>query len=284
MAKLMKSVAKRARAISSAAEPATRGDGAVTAMGEARILTRVSNKIENKLLSGEGYDVSNFEIVNSIVREGAVCFDIGANIGVYSVVFSRLSGSTGEVHSFEPVRHIRRRLEINLALNGARNAVVNDFALGEEVGELEMLQVKEGVFRGGTSTFIRNDNVAEMGDEAFEKEKVRIETLDRYIAEKGVTRIDFMKIDVEGFEIMVLKGARETLSRFKPAILFEHDQERLAYIKRPESELGDFLRELGYVCFEIFMHQGRANLAEFRFDRKIKGNNLLALHLPSGAA
>lgn len=253
--------------------------GVIVKFGSTRILARSTNKIESKLLGSRGYDLSNFEVVNSVVREGNVCFDIGANIGVYSAVMSRLVGQSGHVHAFEPVKHVRRRLRLNLALNGSRNVSVNGFALGHEAGQLEMFQVKEGLFRGGTSTFLHNDNVQEMGVESFDKELVDIITLDEYVARNKVPAIDFIKLDVEGFEINVLRGGHASLEKFKPTILFEHDQDRLIDLGISEDVIGTLFAKIGYACYEIDWVDGAASLIPYFFDRRLRSNNLIALHI-----
>ena len=175
----------------------------------ARISCSRRNKLELKLLTDpENYDWPNFVAVTSIVRPGSVCLDIGANVGVYSMVMDRLGA---EVHAFEPVAHIRRRLSINRALNRA-NVVINDFALGDHTGELPMLQVKEDAFRGGTSTFVRS-SAQRTGLDGFDLVPVKVCRLDEY--SEGFERLDFIKLDVEGFELKVLTGGKRTLERFQ---------------------------------------------------------------------
>lgn len=241
----------------------------------ARIACHASNKLEDKLLrEPEDYDLANFTALTSIVRSDAVCLDVGANIGIYSCVLSRLAA---EVHAFEPVRHIRQKLQINAALNGARNLTINPFAMGDRPGELEMFQVKEGQYRGGTSTLVANNNVSDMGEAAFDREIVQVSTLDTYCA--AFKRLDFVKIDVEGFELNVLRGARETLDRLSPAILFEHDQPRLGGLGLNEQDFADLLQGLGYRCFEVFLLDGVPSMAPFDWDRPLKTNNLLAIRL-----
>lgn len=255
-----------------------RGANHIVEFRGARILCSEGNKLEYKLLSDpEGYDRSNFTALCSIVREGSICLDVGANIGIYSSVMSVIAGDAGAIHAFEPVRHIRRKLKSNVAINGGRNVVVNDFALGAEPGELEMFQVKEGVFRAGTSTFLNNNNIQGMGIEQFDRELVTIRTLDDYAAD--IARIDFIKLDVEGFELNVLMGGVGTLARFKPAVLFEHDQPRLAGLGIKEEDFANLLNGLGYSCFEVFGADSETYFAPFGWDRELKGNNLLALHL-----
>ena len=137
------------------------------------------NKIESVLLQdNEKYDVCNFSAIEKLVNSGDVCFDIGANIGVYSTVLSRLSGDDFNVHSFEPVSHIRKRLTLNAKLNGFGNVNVNNFALGAAPETIDMNQIKEGVFRGGTSSFLKNENWQSLSEDDFETVPVEVKTLD----------------------------------------------------------------------------------------------------------
>jgi len=242
----------------------------------AQVVCEESNKLEAKLLDDPAsYDKKNFAAVETLVQPGAICMDIGANIGIYSAVLSRLVGPTGHVHAFEPVRHIRRKLRTNLAFNGARNVTVNDFALGDVPGSLEMFQVKEGQFRAGTSTLVRNNNVETMGEDAFERQTVEVRTVDTY----GLDRVDFMKIDVEGFEFNVLKGAVETLRKHRPAILFEHDQGRLEGLAGDERQFAELLGGLGYSCFELDLSDDEVWVTPFNFDSRLRTNNLIALNV-----
>ncbi len=235
------------------------------------------NKIEATLLRGEKYyDGNNFTAVNAFVQKGAVCCDIGANIGVYSNVMARISGNAANIHAFEPVDHIRRRLVANARLNGFRAMNINAFALGDQPGTLEMQQVKEGQFRGGTSTFTENENIAAMGDDAFEKRNVEIRTLDHYVSDHDLERLDFVKIDVEGFELKVLTGGAATLARFKPAILFEYEKNRHGQ-QDQGPQIRDLLTELDYSVNEFVSFRDKLVMRPFDFKGQPFQRNLLAL-------
>jgi FkbM family methyltransferase len=232
------------------------------------------NKIEASLLRGErSYDRDNFTAVSNFVKPGDVCFDVGANIGVYSVVLARISGDARNVHSFEPVRHIRDKLVANARLNGFDELNVNSFALGAKPGTLEMHQIKEGRFRGGTSTFVDTENIAALGAEEFVTREVEIKTLDRYVAEAGVERLDFVKIDVEGFELEVLEGAGESLSRFKPTMILEYDEQRHG---DQAASFRGLLDGHGYETYEFASFRDTLVLLPFEFDRQPKNRNILS--------
>lgn len=251
--------------------------GTIVDFRGCRFYAGLDNKIEASLLRGERhYDLANFTAVTHFVKPGHVCFDIGANIGVYSVVFAGLTGSARNVHAFEPVDHIREKLLANAALNGFGSIHANAFALGAEAGSLEMFQVKSGRFRGGTSTFIRNENVAALGDDEFVTRTVEVRTLDRYAADSALARVDFLKIDVEGFEFFVLEGAARTIARFHPTILLEYDETR--HGKQGHGEkLHAFLDEHGYRAHEFTTFGDNLALQPFVFDRQPRNRNLLCM-------
>jgi len=232
------------------------------------------NKIEASLLRGErSYDRDNFTAILNFVKPGDVCFDVGANIGVYSVVFARVSGDAGNVHSFEPVGHIRDKLIANARLNGFDGLNVNSFALGSKPGTLAMHQVKEGRFRGGTSTFVDTENIAALGANEFVTREVEVKTLDQYVAEAGVERLDFVKIDVEGFELEVLEGAGDSLSRFKPTMILEYDEQRHG---EQAASLRGLLHGNGYETYEFASFRDTLVLLPFDFDRQPKNRNILS--------
>lgn len=180
------------------------------------------------------------------VKVGAVCFDIGANIGVYSMVMAKISGDAANVHSFEPVEHLREKLLANAQLNGFDAIHVSDVAMGDKPGTAEMYQINKGQFRGGTSSLIENSTVQTLGLDNFTKKEVVIVTLDEYVSTQDVRRIDFMKIDVEGYELRVLQGGKETIGRLRPAILFEFDHPRLEAAGENIAEFDDFFRSIDY--------------------------------------
>ncbi len=250
---------------------------AVVEFRGCRFFAGLDNKIEASLLRGKlGYDHANFTAATHFVRPGHVCFDIGANIGVYSVVMASLSGSAANVHAFEPVAHIRDRLMRNIRLNGYTDLHVNAFALGAEAGSLEMFQIKRGRFRGGTSTFVRNENIANLGEGEFERRPVEIRTVDHYVAEAGLPRVDFVKIDVEGFELPVLQGAARTVERFHPVVLMEYDEARHGGRGRGEI-LGAFLGGHGYQVYEFTSYGDDLVLSPFDFSGQPLNRNLLCV-------
>lgn len=242
----------------------------------ATFLAGHANKIEAKLLSGD-YDRNNLDFCLSVLKPGDHCLDIGANIGVYSVLFGRAVEATGSVHSFEPVSHLRDRLKANVLLNSLDNVEVYSFCLGREQGQLPMRQIKVGSFRAGVSTLVANENVAELGQEAFDTVQVAVRPLDQVIEEAGITRLQLIKMDVEGFESQVLQGARKTFRELRPLLLMEHNQRRLRHLGVDEQIFSRFAHEAGYSFHELRDGGGRPSLVPFAFDRELRTQNIVGL-------
>jgi FkbM family methyltransferase len=178
------------------------------------------------------YVERELDLLLSHVVEGSVVVEVGANIGCDTVALARKVGSTGRVFAFEPQRIIYQMLCANLAINGIWNVLAERAALGSAPGLLRVPPVdysKPGNF-GGVA----------LQDQGAEP--VQVLTLDAYQLE----RCDLIKIDVEGMELEVLKGAAGTISRTRPAIYCENDREE----KSPA--LIGFLRALDYALYWHF--------------------------------
>jgi FkbM family methyltransferase len=150
-------------------------------------------------------------IFRQLVRPGQCVFDIGANIGAHTVALAAIVGPQGRVTAFEPQRVIFQMLNANVALNALQNVATHQMALGSAAGSLKVPPLDytgENNF-GGLSL----ENIKQGED-------VAMSTFDSL----SVRACDFVKIDVEGMEIEVLKGMAETIRHFRPAMYVENDR------------------------------------------------------------
>jgi FkbM family methyltransferase len=185
----------------------------------------------------------------SLARPGATVIDVGANIGATTLPIAARVGGDGRVIAFEPDPVSRARLEKNLELNDrlAGSVVVSDRALGatrsdgrlvtEDSGNRGLNHL-QGNPAGSTATV----------DQAASGHPVTIRPLDEVLAEYEIPRVDLLKIDVEGREHDVLKGAAGTLDRDHPQIFFELDDAMLRRAGSSPSLLLGELARLGYRC------------------------------------
>ena len=176
-----------------------------------------------------------------LVRAGDTCIDIGANLGYYARLMSRIAGRNGHVYAVEPVAPIRRVLERNLS--GCGNVDILPYALGAAEGEIRMgnATVRTGGYFGTGQNF-----VMEAGAEAdveFTAEMRRGSELFGHL-----TRIDFIKCDVEGYEVVVMEEMRPLLERFRPTVLIETGGEN-------RDRIVALFTELGYDAYTL--HRGQ---------------------------
>jgi FkbM family methyltransferase len=167
----------------------------------------------------------------------AVVVDVGGNIGTTALTFAA-SVPQGVVHTFEPSREMLASLRRNIALSGAHNVVVHPMGLSDARARGHLQVATAG--NPGSAFFVAGDGTAPDAD----TDAAEVRSLDEEL--RDVDRIDFVKIDVEGLELQVLRGARTLLQRHRPAVLFEVNERALARAGASGAEVVRFLGELGY--------------------------------------
>lgn len=190
------------------------------------------------MLTGE-YEKDLWWTIRKYVSSGDVCVDVGANVGVASLFLAKSVGKAGKVICFEPGPRFCERLKTNLELNPSFMSVVEVHNLGvsDQPGKLHWAEDPE--FPGNAYLF---------GSEGLE---VNVVTLDSFL-QPEVRRLNFLKIDVEGMELEVLRGAQGILRKFKPIVFFETFMDFEVYRNAPiRKDASDLLLELGYELYRV---------------------------------
>jgi FkbM family methyltransferase len=202
---------------------------------------RLTNWLEPELLG-----------LSSLVGPGSVCFDVGSAAGLYTVQLSRLAGPAGLVHSVEPLpfawpgwnRLLRSRQNPNV-----RHHCV---ALSAQPGEASM-SVPMGRYGLVTGRSFISQHCRGLGSNAeFSRHieyPVPVTTLDGLVAEAGLQRLDFIKIDVEGAELHVLRGGTRSIESFRPAMLIEIEGRHIERYDYTPDDVLHWLRQRGYEMF-----------------------------------
>jgi FkbM family methyltransferase len=177
-----------------------------------------------------------------LIAKDAVIADVGAHGGQMSRMFSRLA-PRGTIHSFEPAQYARSVLEPALKFRGARNIRVWPYALSDKEGELTIATpIKKSSALGFGLA-----HVAAPGEQGnFRYETSRATTLDTFVAEQEIARLDFIKVDIEGWELHFLRGAQGALLRFKPLLFLEVSAITLGRAGETPAALFAFLAERQY--------------------------------------
>lgn len=192
----------------------------------------------------EDFETAEWRFVERFLDPGMTVLDIGAHHGFYSLLASVKVGSAGRVIAFEPSPREREKLLRNLALNRYTNVQVEDCALADAAGQQELIVVG-GINTGCNS--LRQPNVKEPTNAVA----VSVETLDGYLAGHPLPAVDFIKLDAEGAELAILKGAHKTLgSRPRPVIQCELEEVRTRPWGYHPREVVALLDTMGYRWFQ----------------------------------
>ena len=194
-----------------------------------------------------GFEPSTLRLYNKLVKSGDVVFDIGANIGSHTLPLARLVGDIGHVYAFEPTDFAINKLHNNLNLN--TNLIKRVTVCQAMLVSNENILVEKELF---SSWPLVGDN------KLHEKHKgqlmvttgARAATLDNIVKEYNITRIDFIKLDVDGFEYSVLSGGEKTLKKFKPTILMELAPYLFKNQKNEFIQMIELYKKLGYFFYD----------------------------------
>ena len=182
------------------------------------------------------YEKEAFFLLNDHLQLDDVVFDIGANLGYFSMYFSKKS-NLGRIYSFEPIPQSKKLLDKHLEINNISN--VSTFQLGVSATEAEIEFTNSKNL--AANTYKRESPIFEKTSKLL----VKTTTIDEFVKSEKINRLDFLKIDVEGAELDVLNGAKTTLKEFSPKILLAtHD----CHIKGVKDKCVNLLKSIGYEC------------------------------------
>lgn len=181
----------------------------------------------------------DLKVLEKFLGDGKIMIDIGANQGIFSLVSARQVGEQGKVFAFEPAQVAFKVLETNLALNQASNVKAMRIALADKPGKLRLYHDVDPT---------RNSLAPTEPSQAYEEVEVR--PLDSVVQDLGISRIDFIKIDVEGADELVCRGGAEVLKKYRPPVFFEHDLAATSQMGLKNGGISAFLASLDYEFYK----------------------------------
>ncbi|MDP9339204.1 MAG: FkbM family methyltransferase [Acidobacteriota bacterium] len=203
-----------------------------------------SGELDRKLVN-EGFEGKELHFVENFLRPGMTVLDIGAHHGLYSLLSSKCIGRKGQVIAFEASPRECRRLGQHVRVNGCANVRIEPCAAGGQAGTADLFVV-DGACDWGNS--LRAPAVSE----STYRVRVEVRTVDDVLDGLGISRVDFIKLDVEGAELSVLHGASRLLSgASRPAILVEVQDLRTTPWGYRARDIVQFLTSLGYRWYAL---------------------------------
>lgn len=190
-------------------------------------------------LNFKDYEKTESSMMESLVEDGDIFFDIGANIGWHSINIA-VSRRHTKVYSFEPLPQTFLQLETNVRLNAIPNVQLHHFGFSNQAGTFPFYYYLEGSGNASSANLTGRPDV--------EIVQCRVQTLDDYTDSEN-TCIDFIKCDVEGAELLVFQGGTRTIARDKPIIFSEILRKWSRKFNYDPNEIFNFFRDHGYQSF-----------------------------------
>jgi FkbM family methyltransferase len=245
------------------------------AMRDQYVYVDLRDGLSHRLLEGAPWSDAPWEreeqqIMRCLVREGDIAFDIGAHMGLHTILLSRLTGSTGAVHAFElnpskiaPLRNTLRPLP---------NVTLHPYGLADRVMTTTLF-----VPQDQTMASLANWTEGRVGE--VEQHTANLSTLDTLVAEGRLQLPDFIKCDVEGAETMIFRGGRATLDRAEaPIILYEADSKSSAGFGFDIASATRVLAGFARATYSFFSVQKNGTLSALASPDDLAGyTNLLAV-------
>ena len=237
-------------------------------------LSKKAKKIYRKLFKSSNF-ASPIEVERceksfyiNYLHEGMTVFDVGANIGEISLLFSRFIGEHGQIHSFEASHSTFKKLQTICQLANRSQIILNNKALTDTEGIVK-LHVYDETHSAWNSLANRPLEQYGINVKPMCIEEVEAVTIDLYCEKNGITQIDLLKIDVEGAEYQVLLGARRMLeSKSIGCCVFEFGATTFDMGNEP-NEIENYLNQSGYKIRNVIkgnpVFPGRKSAAEARF-------------------
>lgn len=192
------------------------------------------------------YEPEMVQLIEQLLEDGMVFFDVGAHVGQYTLVASQCTGARGEVHSFEPDPHIFAWLAASVRTNRLRNVTLNQCAVAADQEPKRLYFAKTDDI--GSNSLAEQKPLHHTGRSAL----INCTTLDAYVSAKCLAQVDLIKADVEGAELLLLHGAKGLLTGAKPPmLLLEFEEERQRAFGSSCVQLAEELQQYGYQLWRV---------------------------------
>jgi FkbM family methyltransferase len=214
---------------------------------DVRMRCDISQLIQRHLYFWGGYEEEHCEQWMRLARHSRVIFDVGANVGIYSLLAAR-ANPRASVHAFEPTPAVAELLTNNIELNGLRNIAVNRTGVGDRSGQATLRECRgSNGSNEGMNFVVREAADSESGDLS-----IPLVSLDDYCQRRGIESVDLMKMDIEGGEYDALVGANRLLRAQAVGCIFLELSEWAAHRGgHSTAHIKSLLADLGYRLYEL---------------------------------
>jgi FkbM family methyltransferase len=203
--------------------------------------------IDRKIISAGHYDNALNNLIENIIKPGSICMDIGANIGHITLHIARKVAPSGLVFAFEPAPNIFYKLQQNIQRNNLEGLIIaNQLALSNNNSTTLLAYPNDFAENQGLGSIVNINN-----ELVKKKLIIHTKTIDSFVQENSIKKLDFLKIDIQGAEILLLEGGIKTFTVFSPDLAIEISPTDLKCFNKNSKDLTKILSEYKYNIFEI---------------------------------
>ncbi|MCX8491315.1 MAG: FkbM family methyltransferase, partial [Cyclobacteriaceae bacterium] len=188
------------------------------------------------------HEYREFLFLNKFLKEDMVGVDVGANLGEYTLFMAKRLRK-GRIFSFEPLENIRTQLIANIKLNDFKQVEVFGYGLSDRKEQMEIHEI-DNPHEGLATTYLgsRKSKATFL---------IQLDSLDSVFPTFNTSRIDFLKLDIEGGELKALQGGQSTIGRFRPYVMIEINEETYQAAGYSTAAIAAFFRQLNYLPFKV---------------------------------
>ncbi|HEY6118942.1 MAG TPA: FkbM family methyltransferase [Pyrinomonadaceae bacterium] len=210
---------------------------------------RIQDMTQETILLEDVWDPQLTEFIRENLGPQAIFIDVGANVGYFTLIASVCVGASGKVLAIEPNPSVAEQLRVNVQRSNLSNVITEEALCSDSVeNHTETLYLPDESSLGKASLSKSNAG-------GLDSVKVRSATLDQLIFDHRLQGVMFVKIDVEGAELMVLRGMTETLARLRPIVVIELVPDLLANLGTSKDEVIAFLTSFSYSTVSLGGHE-----------------------------
>lgn len=228
--------------------------------GHLKFRCRLNSHIESYVFWRSYYSIAQFRLLDRVLLPDMVFIDVGANVGEHTLFAARRLYE-GQVVAFEPVAVLYERLTFNVASNHFGNVRTIMKGLADHPAQLPIYSAQghfaDGCINEGLPTLFQSDT------RSLPIQTIDVVRLDDMVAHLGLAKVSVIKVDVEGAELVVLRGAERTITNYRPIVLIEVNQDTCRAAGYHASDLLDYLSRFGY-RFELINEYGATTPLDLR--------------------
>ena len=240
--------------------------------GGAKFVCRLSEHMGSQIYWRGAYSGAQLMLLSSQLQPESVFIDLGANQGEFTIFAASLVGNNGRVYAFEPSPPMQQQLLRNVKLNDFSQVYIEPMAVADKPGDL-FLYSPVGQYEDGTTHDGLPSLYAQASTPLSSATKVSVTTLDAWLTQQDLTRVDLIKMDIEGAELPALKGGVGLIQRFRPALIIELNA---ATSSAAGYTMQDLLAWLHAQNYDIFCIEEDSRLSPLNINQLASFQNIFA--------